>query len=124
MKIKFISAFKNLVVTLSPIVFIIQIFIFQSCNGRNTGEQLTIGQNGNLREIIIPAKANEVVKFAASELQYYFKKITGEELPIKISDEKLNEHKSLRFIIEDNKAIKWDGFSIEVTRKDIVLSAS
>ena len=123
MKLRFISAFKSFVVTLLPIVSVIQIFIFQSCNERNTGEQLTIGRNGNLQEIIIPANANDVVKFAASELQYYFKKITGEELPIKISDEKINEHKSLRFIIEDNKAIKWDGFSIEVTRKDIVLSA-
>ena len=99
------------------------IFTFQGCTQGTKDEKPTIGEKGNLNEIVIPENANGVIKFAAAELQGYFKKITGKELQIKESDGTINNNGTIRFIIEDNKAIKWDGYSIEVTKTGITISA-
>ena len=115
-------ALKSLAVTLLIGISFILIFILQSCLEGNDDEKASIGEKGNLDEIVIPGNADGVVKFAAAELQGYLKKITGNELTIKASDERDND-KVIRFIIEDNKAIKWDGYSIEVAKTGIILSA-
>ena len=75
--------------SLVSLVLIVVSFTFQSCSESNKYEP-SIGENGNLRKIVIPENANEVIKFAASELQGYLKKITGKELQIKKADSKIN----------------------------------
>ena len=122
MKIKIKSSLESLVVMLLIGISFSLIFLFQSCTEGNNDETASVGKKGNLDGIVIPGNAGEVVKFAAAELQGYLKKITGKELTIKESDERDND-KVIRFIIEDNKAIKWDGYRIEVTKTGITLSA-
>jgi hypothetical protein len=122
-KMKISSALKSLAVLLLTGISISIIFIFQGCAEGNKDEKPAIGEKGNLDEIVIPEDANAVIKFAAAELQGYFKKITGKELQIKESDGKIINHRAIRFIIEDNKTIKWDGYRIEVTKKGITISA-
>ena len=58
------------------------IIVFQSCTGANSKDAATIGQGGNMNEIIIPANSDSIIKFAAVELQGYLKKITGKALPV------------------------------------------
>ena len=73
--------------------------IFPGCAERNKDEKASIGEKGNLNEIIIPGNANGVIKFAAAELQGYLKKITGKELQIKEFDGKINNDGAIRFIL-------------------------
>ena len=124
MKIRIISASKSFVALLLIGIPVSLIFIFQGCNEKNQDEKLSIGEKGNLTKIVIPENATGVIKFAAGELQDYFRKITGKKLQIKESDGKINNDRVIRFIIEDDKAIKWDGYGIEVTKTGIKLSAT
>ncbi|MEO8764605.1 MAG: DUF4838 domain-containing protein [Ginsengibacter sp.] len=98
------------------------ISLFQSCSEGNKDHKATIGENGNVREIIIPKNADDIIKFAASELQFYFKKITGKELPVSASGDNTS-YGAIRLVIEDTKEIKWDGYSIEIGKKGITLSS-
>jgi hypothetical protein len=123
MKIQIDSALKSAVVRLSIWIAMSIMIIFPGCAERNKDEKASIGEKGNLTEIIIPGNANRVIKFAAAELQGYLKKITGKELQIKEFDGEINNEGAIRFILENNKEIKWDGYSTEVTKTGITFSA-
>jgi hypothetical protein len=120
MKVKINSAIKSFFLLL--LLEISLGIVLQSCTQKNQDREITIGEKGNLDKIIIPNGTDEVIKFAATELRDYFKKITGKELQIKEYNGNLNDGE-IRFVIEDNKAVKWDGYSVEVTRTGITLSA-
>jgi hypothetical protein len=91
MKIKINSASGSLAALLLITISITVVFIFQGCNGGKKDDALGIGEKGNLKGIVIPANANDIIKFAATEFQTYFKKITGKELQIKEFDGKITQ---------------------------------
>lgn len=95
--------------------------MFQSCTNGKNNEVLTVGENGNLHYIVIPDHSDKVIKFAASELQSYLKKITGKELRIVESADKKNGETAIQLFLEKDKPLKWDGYEIRTSHNGIEL---
>lgn len=93
----------------------------QGCTAGNENGSLKLGDNGNLNYIVVPDHSGQVVQFAASELKTYLKKITGKELQILEESDTKGKKGIIQLHIEKNKSLKWDGFTIEITRKQIRL---
>ncbi|MBL7113292.1 MAG: DUF4838 domain-containing protein [Bacteroidales bacterium] len=113
----FRSELTAILFTLAVTIFL----LFQSCSQEK--ESLSIGNNGNIESIIIPDNSDEVINFAASELQEYLKKITGKELEISETTE-ASSGRSISLTVDSNEDIIWDGFRIETTKKGIVILAN
>lgn len=97
--------------------------IFQNCSDGNSKVALTIGENGNLYSIVIPKNSDQVIRFAASELKSYLKKITGKELQIIESDDKTRNN-AIQLALVDDKSLKWDGYKIKYASKSIRLEST
>ncbi|MEP7107934.1 MAG: DUF4838 domain-containing protein [Ferruginibacter sp.] len=123
MRIKTYTVLNGLVSLLYIAMSITLVFVFHACSGGKNEGGLIIGEKGNMDVIVIPGNANEVIKFAATELQTYLKKMTGRELQIKESQGIKDNERVIRLIIEDNNSIKWDGFNIEISKAGIRISA-
>ena len=95
--------------------------MLQSCNEGKNNEDLTVGENGNLHYIVIPDHSDQITKFAASELQSYLKRITGQELRIVESAGKKNRESAIQLLLEKDNKLKWDGYAIRTSRNDIRL---
>jgi hypothetical protein len=95
--------------------------MFQGCNIERNNEVLAVGENGNLHYIVIPDHSDLVIDFAASELQSYLKKITGEELRIIESANKKAGEKAIQLFLEKDKTLKWDGYEIRTSHNGIGL---
>ena len=80
-------------------------YLLRSCTELKRNEPLTIGEGGNLHQIVIPDNSDQVVKFAASELQSYLKKITGKELPVVKSGDTKKHEPAIRLILDRNKGL-------------------
>jgi ABC-type phosphate/phosphonate transport system substrate-binding protein len=98
--------------SLLVLTFIFMAGTFQSCKDGNSKEVLTIGENGNLHYIIVPDHSDQVIKFAASELKVYLKKITGQDLQIMESADKNNRKGTIQLVLKNDKSLKWDGYKI------------
>lgn len=120
---KLIKFFFNKSFTVSLLVFtsLLMVGMLQSCTHGKYKEVLTIGENGNLHYIVIPDHSDQVIKFAASELKVYLKRITGQELQIVKSADNKNRKKSIQLVLEDNKGLKWDGYKIITSVKGVRL---
>ncbi|MCF6297017.1 MAG: DUF4838 domain-containing protein [Flavobacteriaceae bacterium] len=97
--------------------------IFLSCTNQNDTGKLEVGKKGNITTIVIPDDSDQVIQFAASELQSYLKKMTGVALQIKKLSETNDKIKSIHLIHKKNNEINWDGYSIVINQQAIVLSA-
>ena len=102
---------------------IVIISLFQTCTTERISDKFTIGKNGNVKAIFIPENSTLVIKFAATELQSYFKDITGDEIQIRESSAD-NENQGIQFIHVADTSLKWDGYKIEMANGVIRLSAS
>ena len=114
---------KSITCSFFGLTFIFLIVIFQSCTSGNDKEVLTLGEKGNLQSIVIPDHSEQVVKFAASELKGYLKKITGHELQIVESSDNKYREKAIYLVLESNKSLKWDGYEIRCTSEGIRLES-
>lgn len=97
--------------------------LFQTCTTEKDKDKFTIGKNGDAKAILIPENSDPVIKFAASELQSYFKDITGHEIQIRESSTD-NENQGIQFIHEEDTSLKWDGYKIEMAKGVVRLSAN
>jgi hypothetical protein len=115
--------FFNRLVTqsLSILASILMAGMQQGCTDKVNNEILTAGENGNLNYIIIPDHSDQVINFAASELQSYLKKITGQELMIVRSDDRKNRKPAIQLLLRKDKTLKWDGYEIRTSHNDIRL---
>jgi hypothetical protein len=95
--------------------------MFQSCTNGKSNEVLSVGENGNLHYIIIPDHYDQIIRFAASELQSYLKKITGKELLIVQSGEIKPGKKAIQLVLQNDEALKLDGYKINTSVNDIRL---
>ena len=95
--------------------------MLQSCTNGKNNEVLTVGENGNLHYIVIPDHSDQVIKFAASELQSYLKKITGQELPVVEAADKKGHEPAIRLLLEKDDRLKWDGYEIMTSHNDMSL---
>jgi hypothetical protein len=85
---------------------------------------LLLGKGGNLYSIVLPDTADEVARMAATELQYYFKLITGEELKIENSGFSQTSPKGQIYLrLNNDPSIKWDGYKINIGADSIELIA-
>jgi hypothetical protein len=113
-----IAAFKRLFLSLASALMAV---ILQNCTSGRYNEALTAGENGNVNWIVIPGQADQVTRFAASELRDYLKKITGQELQIIESSVKSRGGKAIWLLLENDNGLKWDGYRIETSRDGIRL---
>lgn len=122
---KLIKFFFNQSFTGSLLVLtsILMVGMFQCCMYGKSNEVLTVGENGNLHYIVIPDHSDQVIKFAASELKVYLKKITGQELQIVESADNKNRKRAIQLVLEDDKTLKWDGYKIKTSVKGIRLES-
>lgn len=103
---------------------LVVILLFQRCNTEgNNNNKFTIGKSGNIEAIFIPEDSGPVIKFAATELQSYFRDITGDELQIRESSAE-NVNPAIQFVHEKDTLLKWDGYKIEMAKGVIRLSAN
>ena len=95
--------------------------MLQSCTDGKISQPPAVGEGGNLHQIVIPDNSDQVIKFAASELQSYLKKITGQKLPILESAEKKSREPAIQLILEKDLKLKWDGYEIRTSNNGISL---
>jgi hypothetical protein len=62
-------------------VFLNMILFFTACKV-DSEDSLTLGKRGSISAIVLPVNHDQVVKFAATELQDYIEKMTGARLRI------------------------------------------
>ena len=87
-------------------------------------EVFQLTQNGKTNAIIIiPANADAVTSFAASELQQYLQEITGALLPITKQPAEINKRLSIQFQIRSDPTLLYDAFQIDVSQSQILLTA-
>ncbi|MFC2123218.1 DUF4838 domain-containing protein [Bacteroidota bacterium] len=98
--------------------------IFFSCNDRWEDGKFVVGEGGNIHSIVIPDNADEIIQFAATELQSYLDRMTGTELQIKKSSTVTGKIKEIQIIRKENKNVHWDGFIIETSKNGILVSAA
>ena len=121
-----LKIFSNQLLTASLLIraSVLMAGMLQSCTEGKSNEVLTVGENGNLHYIVIPDQSDQVIRFAASELQSYLKRITGQELRIMESADKKKGESAIHLFLEKDKALKWDGYEIKTTLNDINLVSS
>ncbi|MHC4395863.1 MAG: DUF4838 domain-containing protein [Planctomycetota bacterium] len=89
------------------------------------GEGFQLAKNGKTDAIIvIPADADVVTSFAASQLQHYVEKITGARLPIKKKPHGTNAKLTIQFQLQSDPALVYDAFRIETSKSRILLTAA
>jgi len=101
---------------------LIVVTLFQTCKTDQNDDKFTIGKKGNIKAIVISENSDPVIKFAATELQSYFKDITGDKIEIRESAAG-NENHIIQFTHEKDTSLKWDGYKIEMAKGVIRLSA-
>ncbi len=72
-----------------------------------------------MNSIVIPDNSGQVTRFAATELQSYLKKMTGQELRIIENRSKKGNEPAIQFALEKNNLLKWDGYEIMTSYNDI-----
>jgi hypothetical protein len=117
-KVFFNLSFKD---SLLNLAYILMAGMLLSCTNGKSNEVLTVGEHGNLNCIVIPDHSEQEVKFAASELQFYLKKITGQDLRIVESSYKIKGESAIQLFLEKDKELKWDGYKIKTSYNDIGL---
>jgi hypothetical protein len=123
---RLIKVFYNQLVTDSGLIIasVLIAGMLQGCTGEKGNEVLTVGEKGSLHCIVIPDQSDPVIRFAASELQSYLKKITGQELRIMESAGNKKGETAIHLSLENDKALKWDGYEIRTTFNDIRLASN
>ncbi len=114
---------KGGTIKISLHVSILIVLFIQACSVRSGEDLLTIGKEGNLESIVIHNRSDEVINFAASELQEYLKRITGKELQILDASESNGKDYSICLSLETSEGIKWDGFRISTSKQNMVVVA-
>jgi len=88
-------------------------------------KELTIVKNGKAQShIFIDPTANKVEKFAASELQRYIEKISGAKLKIYDQSSESAAGVPIRLHVRELSAMRYDGYTVEVTEKNIILTGT
>ena len=104
-------------------VFLNMILFFTACK-TESGDNLTLGKRGSISAIVLPVNPDQVVKFAATELQDYIEKMTGARLRIAEPGSFDAQAKAIRFSASGDRGLHWDGFSITVDSTGIVIMAN
>lgn len=105
------------------ILLITLIYLFTSCKYSSNDSKIVFGKGGNTKVIIVPENAGEVINFAALELQDYLKKITGIRAKIISDGTDHKDIKAIRFSLDKNAKLKWDGFNIKTDVGGVTISA-
>jgi hypothetical protein len=95
-----------------------------SCTDAKKEGRLVIGTGTGPVQIIIPDEADEVMRFAASELSDYLEKITGNRTRIIPAAAANDKRVYIHLIQEKNDSLKWDGFRVETSLRGIGITAS
>jgi hypothetical protein len=108
--------------TVQMAIIFLMAFILYACDSGNDSK-LTVGKNGSITYIEIPAQSDQVTRFAATELQKYFEKITGVKLKIQESGSDNEKHKAIRLIPDKNEELVWDGYKITAGNNGVTIKA-
>ena len=84
---------------------------------------VTVGQNGNVQTIVIEESCNDqVVEFAAQELQTYLERMTGYKLSIQNGGKP--QGKAFYLKKSNDEQLKWEGYKIVTGNDGIAISAN
>lgn len=122
-KIEIHDAIKKVCILHKTITFLILGILFISFQSKADSSRLAVGENGNITTIVISESNCPVSVFAAEELQRYFEKITGTRLLIVQSEQSNENAKAIRFKLDKNTELKWDGFQIETGIEGVTIHA-
>ena len=83
--------------------------LIQACH-QERFDSPVIGKNGNITAIVLPDSADDVVKFAAVELQDYLGRMTGADLGIVRAGDLKRHSGAIRFSLEKDPGVEMGRF--------------
>lgn len=105
-----------------PILFLSMTMLL-GCQLPADQNQFSVGKNGNIDNIRIATTAESITRFAATELQRYLQQITGTRLEIIDDSHDNNGGKhSIRLLLTEDTAFRWDGYRISTSKAGLELS--
>lgn len=85
---------------------------------------IVVGRKGNVQSIICPPETGPVGRYAAQQMQQYFKRITGADLPIAAQKPAKSPDRYIEFTISKDSALKWDGYRLRTTENGLSISST
>jgi len=96
----------------------------QSCSTEKGGGILKLRNDGRIHHIVVDDNSDQVVRFAAMQLKEYLERISGNEFRVSGRSDHKSKKNTIQLNIKKDKALKWDGFMIKKTSKNIQLRSA